>query len=128
MNDGKDMRSGPLSPDDGDEVGKVLRLASRPGLPEGASARLLARIAAEPQVARPIALPVRGPIRRSPLRYAAALPLAASLALGVYLGAQGSLDFMLPSAITGDVAQGEDVVDELGGVGEAEAYAEESFS
>jgi hypothetical protein len=62
------------------------------------------------------------------LRYAAALPLAASLALGVYLGARGTLDFMMPSAITGSVAQTEDVPDELGGVGEADAYAEESLS
>jgi hypothetical protein len=67
-------------------------------------------------------------VRRGPLRYAAALPLAASLALGVYLGAQGALDFMLPTAITGGVALNDDAPDELGGVGEADAYAEESLS
>jgi hypothetical protein len=129
MNNGKDMRWDPLSPEEEQEAGKLLRLASAPLLPEGAAERLMACIAAEPQEPKVIAFPARGTrVRRSPLRYAAALPLAASLALGVYLGAQGTLDFMMPSAITGGLAQGEDVTDELGGVGEAEAYAEESLS
>jgi hypothetical protein len=35
---------------------------------------------------------------------------------------------MLPGAITGGVAQYDDVPDDLGGVGEADAFAEESFS
>ena len=61
-------------------------------------------------------------------RYAAALPLAASLALGMFLGAKGTLDFMMPTAITGSLAQVDDMPDELGGVGEAAAYAEESRS
>jgi hypothetical protein len=123
MNDGKDMRPG-----DEREIEKVLGLASSPELPEGAAARLMARIAEEPQAARVIPFAPRAPSRRSPLRYAAALPLAASLALGVYLGAKGTLDFMLPTAITGGVALNEDVPDELGGVGEADAYAEEVLS
>lgn len=123
MNDGKDMR-----PEDEREIEKVLGLASSPELPEGAAARLMARIAEEPQAARVIPFAPRAPVRRSPLRYAAALPLAASLALGVYLGAKGTLDFMLPTAITGGVALNEEVPDDLGGVGEADAYAEESFS
>jgi hypothetical protein len=62
------------------------------------------------------------------IRPAAALPLAASLALGVYLGAIGQLDFMLPSAITGSIASNDEIPDELGGVGEADAYAEESLT
>jgi hypothetical protein len=65
--------------------------------------------------------------RRSLLRYATALPLAASLALGVYLGARGTLDFMLPAAITG-VALNEETIDDLGGVSEADDYAAESLS
>ena len=128
MNNGNDMRHDPLSPEEEREAGTVLRLASAPLLPEGAAGRLMARIAAEPQEAKIVAVPARGPrARPNPLRYAAALPLAASLALGVYLGAQGTLDFMMPSAITG-AAQNEDAPDELGGVGEADAYAEESLS
>jgi ferric-dicitrate binding protein FerR (iron transport regulator) len=128
MNNGKDMRPDPLSPEEAREVDKVLRLASDPAIPVGAMERLMARFAAEPQDARVIAMPQRAPVRRSPLRYAAALPLAASLALGVYLGARGTLDFMLPSVITGEIAQYEEEPDELGGVGEADAYAEENLS
>jgi hypothetical protein len=128
MNNGKDMPRDPLSAEEERDTEKLLRLASDPAVPEGAMARLMARIAEEPQQARVIALPQRAAVRRSPLRYAAALPLAASLALGVYLGAQGALDFMLPTAITGGVALNDDAPDELGGVGEADAYAEESLS
>jgi hypothetical protein len=128
MNNGKDMPRDPLSAEEDRDAEKLLRLASDPAVPEGAMARLMARIAEEPQQARVIALPQRAAVRRSPLRYAAALPLAASLALGVYLGAQGALDFMLPTAITGGVALNDDAPDELGGVGEADAYAEESLS
>ena len=128
MNNGKDMRPDPLSPEEAREVDKVLRLASDPAIPVGAMERLMARVAAEPQDARVITMPQRAPVRRSPLRYAAALPLAASLALGVYLGARGTLDFMLPSVITGEMAQYEEEPDELGGVGEADAYAEENLS
>lgn len=131
MNNGKDMRPDPR-PAEEQEIDKLLRLASDPALPEGAMARLMARIAEEPQEAKVVAFPARPPAappaRRSLLRYAAALPLAASLALGVYLGAQGTLDFMLPSAITGGVALNDDAPDELGGVGEAVAYAAENLS
>ena len=107
------------------EIGLVLALATVPALPEGAEARLMARIAAEPQDAQIRVLAPRPQARRPALRFAAALPLAASLALGVYLGAQGTLDFMLPSAITGGVAWNEDgQIDDLGGVGDADAYAQ----
>lgn len=126
MNNGNDMRR--ESAGDDAEVDKLLGLASRPVLPPGAMERLTARVAVEPQTARVIALPQRAPVRRNPLRYAAALPLAASLLLGVYLGAAGSLDFMFPSAITGELVFDDGAPDELGGVGEADAYAEESFS
>lgn len=121
MNDGKDMR-----PAEEQEIDKVLALASAPDLAEGAAARLMARIAVEPQAARVIPMAPHSPARGSPLRYGAALPLAASLALGVYLGAQGSLDFMLPNAITG--VQSEEVLDELDVIGEAEDDAGESLS
>ena len=52
------------------------------------------------------------------------MPLAASLALGVWLGANGKMDFIMPSAITGGVALNDDgEVDDLGGVGDAYAEA-----
>ena len=48
----------------------------------------------------------------------------ASLALGVWLGANGKMDFIMPSAITGGVALNDDgEVDDLGGVGDAYAEA-----
>lgn len=110
------------------EVEAVLSLASRPRLPEGAMDRLMGRIAATPQGAKVVAFaPRAAPARRPFWRYAAALPLAASLALGIWLGASGKMDFMMPSAVTGGVALNEDVpVDDLGGVGDA--YAEEGLT
>ncbi len=115
------------SEDDARAIDRLLSLASVPDVPDGAAARLMQRIAAEPQGAEIIAFRPRAK-PWSIMRYVAALPLAASLALGIYLGAQGSLDFMLPTAVTGEVALGDDVTDELGGVGEADAYAEENLT
>jgi hypothetical protein len=135
MEDGKNRGPGKIMGETALEAGEidgVLARASVPPMLEGAMPRLLARIAAEPQepqeakvlLFRPAA--ISSP-RHSLARYAAALPLAASLALGVYFGARGTLDFMLPAAITG-VAQNEEPIDDLGGVGEADDYATESLS
>ncbi len=107
------------------ELRAVLAQASQPQLPAGAADRLMARIAAEPQAGRVIAFAPRAKAQRPFWRYAAAVPLAASLALGVWLGANGRMDFMMPNAVTGGVALNDDTpVDDLGGVGAA--YAEES--
>ena len=108
-------------PPDGSEqeLRRILSRASSPQPPPEAMARLMARIAAEPQAGKVVAFAPR------PRRVGwslAALPLAASLLLGVYLGAKGQLDFMLPAAITGGVALGEDaIIDDLGGMGDAAA-------
>lgn len=113
------------------EIDAVLAHATTPPLAPDALSRLMARIAEEPQE-KPEAtvIPFR-PRERAPrpglFRFATALPLAASLALGVYLGANGKLDFMLPTAITG-VALNDDAPDDLGGVGEADAYAEDNLT
>ena len=53
---------------------------------------------------------------------------AASLALGIYLGALGALDVALPTAITGTVALGDELEDDLGGVGELDVYAEDNVT
>ena len=130
MKNGKDMRPDHVTAEEQRDIAAVLSHASVP--PAADAGRLMARIAQEAQ--EPVAAKIIGfaPRPRSAarrvLRFAAALPLAASLALGVYLGAKGTLDFMLPSAITGGVATNEDLPDELGGVGEADAYAEETLS
>ena len=108
------------------EIDAVLARASVPAMPEGAMDRLMARIVAEPQQqeAKIIAFAPRPRTGQGFWRYAAAVPLAASLALGVWLGANGKMDFMMPSTVTGGVALNDDTpVDDLGGVGAA--YAEE---
>jgi hypothetical protein len=110
------------------ETRAVLALASTPDIPGAAMDRLMARVAAEPQAAKVIAFTARPRARLASVwRLATAVPLAASLALGVWLGANGKVDFMMPSAITGGVALNDDgAVDDLGGVGDVTAYAEES--
>lgn len=107
-------------------VDHILDFASKPAVPVGAANRLLERLPGSTS-AGVIAFPSRPPNGARFFRYAS-LPLAASLALGVYLGAQGSLDIALPSAITGVVAQGDDASDDLGGVGELEAYSEDNVT
>ena len=111
----------------GDEVElrRVLALATTPEPPAGAADRLMARLAPVDMAPEVVPFRPRTVARRSWFAYAAALPLAASLALGIYLGAMGKLDMLLPSAITGDLAMSFDPDADLTGVGEAEAYAEE---
>ena len=107
-------------------IDQFLDLASQPTVPEGSLARLLDQL---PDAATAEIVGFRPRLRGNPplLRYAA-LPLAASLALGIYLGAQGDLDVAFPAAITGTVAQGDDVEDDLGGVGELDAYAMDNIT
>lgn len=120
MEHGKDGLPDRHPPDGGEqELRRILSLASSPQPPPEAMARLMARIAAEPQAGKVVAFAPRP--RRGGWSLAA-LPLAASLLLGVYLGAKGQLDFMLPIAITGGVALGEEaIIDDLGGMGDAAA-------
>ena len=120
------MEQGRDRPQDMTEIDAVLGLASVPDLPPGAMDRLMARLATEPQDQKVVPFAVRPQHRASVWRLAAALPLAASLALGVYLGAKGKMDFLMPSAVTGGVALNDDVqLDDLGGIGDADAYAQE---
>lgn len=129
-----ESRPGSAAPEaesDARAIDRLLARASVPPLPDGAMDRLMAKLDAEAPAASPKVVlfrPAARPEPRRVLRYAAALPLAASLALGIYLGAQGTLDTILPTAITGTVALNDDPMDDLGGVGEAEALAEESTS
>ena len=110
--------------DGDDDIIRILRLAQDANPPLGAAERLMARIAREPQLVTSIKV-----MQRRDNWRLAALPLAASLLLGVYLGAQGRLDFILPAAITDGLAFSEDFsMDELGGMGEAEAVAGENLS
>ena len=109
---------------DDHELRAVLGHSPAPELPAGAMDRLMARIAAEPQGSNVVPFAPRPSAPRHFWRLAAAVPLAASLALGIWLGANGKMDFMMPSTVTGGVALNDDApVDDLGGVGDA--YAEE---
>jgi len=107
------------------QIDRVLATATNPELPDGAMQRLLARLDGADRV---VTLPSPKPPPRSALRWIAALPLAASLALGVYLGAMGSLDDFLPESVTGELAASEGDNADLSGVSEAESYAEEDVS
>ncbi len=107
------------------QIDDVLAGASNPELPAGAMERLLARLDDEDRV---VAMPSPRPSPRPMLPWSAALPLAASLALGVYLGAMGSLDDFLPDSVTGEVAVSDDENADLSGVTDAEAYAEEDVT
>ncbi len=104
---------------------RVLAAATNPELPAGAMQRLLARLEEDDRVVTLASRKAQpGPV----LRWTAALPLAASLALGIYLGAMGALDAFLPETVTGELAAGDEENADLSGVSEAEAYAEEDVS
>lgn len=107
------------------EFRHVLAHASAPDMPSGMSERLLAELGGGPVAGRVVAF---RPRPRNVFRYLAALPLAASLAAGVYLGAMGTLDSLLPQSVTGAVADNGDTVDDLGGVTDAEDYVEENLT
>lgn len=106
-------------------IDAMLEAATKPELPAGAEERLLARLQPEGRV---VTLPSRKASPGPVLRWSAALPLAASLALGIYLGAMGTLDDFLPGTVTGELAASDDDNADLSGVSEAEDYAEEDVS
>jgi hypothetical protein len=107
------------------DIDAVLSLASQPPA-AGSIADLMARLD-DPAPSQVIKFPAR-PRSRPFFRFAAALPLAASLAFGAYLGASGTLDFMLPSAVTGGVALNDDAPDDLGGVDDVAAFAQDGLT
>jgi hypothetical protein len=103
----------------------VLAAATNPELPAGAQERLLARLEGEDRV---VILASRKAQPAPVLGWTAALPLSASLALGIYLGAMGALDGFLPETVTGELAAGDEDNADLSGVSEAEDFAEEDVS
>jgi hypothetical protein len=103
----------------------VLEAATKPELPAGAEERLLTRLEREDRV---VTLPSRRTSPGQMLRWTTALPLAASLALGIYLGAMGTLDGFLPETVTGELAASDEENADLSGVSEAESYVEGDVS
>ena len=92
---------------------RLLATASQPLMPAAASDRLLMKVHGTRNVSA-----------RRVFRWSTALPLAASLLLGIYLGAVDSIDPWLPAEET--LAADDDA--DLSGVGEAETYAAENLS
>jgi hypothetical protein len=110
------------------ELDALLGLASKPKAEPGAAARATARAFAEEGQSNVVVLqPNRKPMAaNSNLRWIAALPLAASLAFGIYLGAMGAGSYVLPESLGGGAIAEEDAL--LSGVEDMEALSDEDVS
>jgi hypothetical protein len=99
---------------------KLLKRATDPAIPEGAEARLMTAIQATEQHSNVVQLQPRPRIQR----WALSLPLAASLVLGIYLGARGTLDNYMPDSIIGEALADTMDSEPISGLDDAESYAE----
>lgn len=105
-------------------LAKLLKRATDPAIPEGAEARLMAAIQAlEPQSN----VVTFQPRPRLP-RWVVGVPLAASLALGIYLGSKGTLDNYMPDSIIGETVADTSESDPSTGLDDAESLAESDLS
>lgn len=110
------------------EIDKVLALATLPRAGASAITGILAQAAGESAGTSNVVLLRPRSSRVNISRWFAAVPIAASLALGFYVGSTGSLDALLPAALVGEaVAAGEDPGD-LSGVSDIEALAEDGVT
>ncbi len=108
------------------ELDALLAHASKPPLPLGAKSRLLARLAKEDAAGKIV--PVRqSEASGSRLGWLAGLPLAASLALGIYLGAGGGAESYLPS-VAYDLLAGSTGSEPLTGIDEVESINEDDLT
>lgn len=116
------------------ELDRLLSLASTPRPPADAGARLLAALQAapaQPQPSNVIAFTPRAAQKPQPrsgglVPWLAALPLAASLAAGVWLGAMGNVPDFVSSAST--VATASVDGDVPSGVEDVESLTEDDFT
>ncbi|MCA0433535.1 MAG: hypothetical protein LCH46_09735 [Proteobacteria bacterium] len=118
--------TGPQMSDD--ELDRLLSAATRPVVPDGALARLNARIAREGGADNVVALQrsVKEPPRQSSrLGWLAGLPLAASLVLGIYLGSSGAGPGFLPDTAY-ELLSGVNLEDSMSGIDDVLSVAEES--
>jgi hypothetical protein len=119
------------------DLNQLLARASTPVVPRGAEDRLMDRLIVQqkPQAAvgnvvaftprsKPGAPGASEP--RSAIAWLAGLPLAASLAFGLWLGAAGVGTGLLPESLGGALAAAEDSM--FSGVDDAELLSEESQS
>ncbi len=99
---------------------KLLQRASEPAIPQGAEERLMAIIRATQQQSNVVQLRPRPPLNR----WAIALPLAASLLLGVYLGTKDTFDSYLPDSVMGSTLAGATDSDISSGLDDVENYSD----
>ena len=99
---------------------KLLKRATDPAIPEGAEARLMAAILAAAPQSNIVAFPTRPKFQR----WAVGVPLAASLALGIYFGSRGTLDNYMPGSIVGETLADTSDPAPSSGLDDAESYAE----
>jgi len=107
------------------EIDLILSSASAPQDDERSMTRILQAIEADRRAddSKVLTFPAIGRPRSSISPWLTALPLAASLAIGFYFGARGTLDAILPAAIVGDVAAVGDDPSDLSGVSDMEELA-----
>ena len=107
------------------ELAALLSLATRPALAAGAESRLLRRLKDETAATAPdVVVPLRrSTATHSRLGWLAGLPLAASLAFGIYLGIAGLGGDLLPT--TAELSAAESEYDAPTGIEEAEDLVEE---
>ena len=98
---------------------KLLKRATDPAVPEDAETRLMLAVQSVEQQVNIVPFQPRPQIQS----WTIGLPLAAALALGIYLGSKDTFDAYLPDAITDGMA---DVSDSMPttGLDDAESYAE----
>jgi hypothetical protein len=101
-------------------LAKLLKRATDPAVPEGAEARLMLALQSVEQRSNVVPFQPRPKMQN----WAIGLPLAAALALGIYLGSKDTFDAYLPDAITDGVSA--DMSDSMPSTGldDAESYAE----
>lgn len=111
------------------QIDAVLGLARSPEGEQAALAGILRQVGrTAPEAGNIVLLRPRANRERSMIGWLAAVPLAASLVMGIYAGTAGALNSFLPSALVGDtVAAGDDPGD-LSGVSDIEAMTEEDVS
>jgi hypothetical protein len=99
---------------------KLLQRASQPVIPHGAERRVMAAIRTADEPSNVVQLRPG----RSANPWAIALPLAASLLLGIYLGTKDTLDSYLPDSVIGAAVAGATDSDISSGLDDIENYAD----
>jgi hypothetical protein len=101
-------------------LAKLLKRATDPVVPEGAEARLMLAIQSVGQQLNVVPFQPRPKMQS----WTMGLPLAAALALGIYLGSKDTFDAYFPEAITDETSA--DMSDSMPSTGldDAESYAE----